>query len=64
MQEYLLLSEEEQEIVLKVLGNALIAKEIEVNGKQFLLAHTVPEVDVICDYEEWIVEDYTMGYFK
>ena len=38
-----------------------ISKEIEVNGKKFLLAHTVPEVDFICDYEEWTEEDYTRG---
>ncbi len=59
--EYLLLSEEEQEMVHKVLRNALTSKEIEVNGKTFLLAHTVPEVDVICDYEEWTLEDYILG---
>lgn len=59
--EYLQLSEEEREVVLKVLRKSLISKEIEVNGKKFLLAHTVPEVDFICDYEEWTEEDYTIG---
>ena len=61
LEEYFTLSEKEREIVLSVLKNALISKEIEVNGQTFLLAHTVPEVDFICDYEEWTVEDYTWG---
>lgn len=61
IEEFLLLSENERETVIKVLQNALISKEIEVNGKNYLLAHTVPEVDMICDYEEWNIEDYTLG---
>ena len=59
--EYLKLSEEEQEVVLNVLKNSITSKEIEVNGKIFLLAHTVPEVDMIWDYEEWTLEDYILG---
>lgn len=58
--EFLALSEEEQKTVMKVLQNALISKEIEVDGESYLLAHTVPEVDIICDYEEWTIEHYTM----
>lgn len=61
LEKYLLLSEEEQGMVHKVLRNALTSKEIEVNGKTFLLAHTVPEVDIICDYEKWTLEDYILG---
>ena len=61
LEEFLMLSEEERETVLKVLRKSLISKEIEVNGKKFLLAHTVPEVDFICDYEKWTEEDYTTG---
>ena len=61
LKEYLLLSEEEQEMVHKVLENALISKEIEVNGTNFLLAHTVPDVDTVCDYEKWTIEDYILG---
>lgn len=60
MKEFLSLTEEKQEIVLNVLQKALISKEIEVNGESYLLSHTVPEVDIICDYEEWTIEDYTM----
>ena len=61
LEEFLMLSEEEREVVLSVLRKSLISKEIEVNGKKYLLAHTVPEVDFICDYEEWTEEDYTIG---
>ena len=59
--EYLQLSEGEQKVVLNVLRKSLISKEIKVNGKKFLLAHTVPEVDFICDYDKWTEEDYTIG---
>ena len=61
LEEFLRLSEKERDQVLGVLRNSQISKEIEVNGKKFLLAHTVPEVDCICDYEEWTEEDYTIG---
>jgi len=61
LKEYLLLSEEERASIHKILRNVLISKEIEVNGKVFLLAHTVPDVDKICDYEEWTLEDYILG---
>lgn len=61
LKEYLLLSEKERCIVLDVLRKAFTSKEIEVNGNKFLLAHTVPEVDFICDYEKWTVENYTIG---
>ena len=59
--EYLTLSDAEQEKVLRVLQNSLLKKELEVNGKAFLLAHTVPEVDIICDYEEWGLEEFLLG---
>lgn len=61
LEEYLSLSEQEKKVVHKVLKNALTSKEIEVNGKTFLLAHTVPDVDIICDYEEWTLEHYING---
>ena len=61
LQEYLQLSEEERDLVHKVFEKAMISKEIEVNGKTFLLAHTVPEADSICDYEEWTLEAYILG---
>ena len=58
---YLLLSTQDKEAIHKVLRKALISKEIQVNEKKYLLAHTVPEVDIICDYEEWTMDNYTMG---
>ena len=59
--EYLKLTDEEQEEVLNVLRKSLISKEIKVNGKRYLLAHTVPEVDVICDYETWGLDEFILG---
>ncbi|MBQ9141309.1 MAG: metallophosphoesterase [Lachnospiraceae bacterium] len=59
--EYLTLSDAERETVLGVLQNSLLKKELEVNGKEFLLAHTVPEADIICDYEEWGLDEYLLG---
>jgi len=61
LKEYLSLSEEEQEIVVNVIKDALTVKEIEVGGRTFILAHTVPEVDIICDFEKWSLEDYILG---
>ena len=61
LEEFSMLSRKEREEVLNVLRKSQISKEIEVKGKKFLLAHTVPEVDFICDYEEWTEEDYTIG---
>lgn len=59
--EYLQLTDMEQEKVLQVMKQSILSKEIEVNGKTFLLAHTVPEVDMICDYEEWGLEEFLLG---
>lgn len=59
--EYLTLSDEERTIVIKVLKKTLLSKEIEINDTKFLLAHTVPGVDKICDYEQWGVDDYVLG---
>ncbi len=59
--EFLTLSEEDRITALEVLKNTKLMKELEVNGNSFLLAHTVPEVDRICDYEEWGAEDYLWG---
>lgn len=61
LKEYLTLSDAEREKVIRVLRNSLITKELEVKGKSFLLAHTVPEVDFICDFEQWGVDEFTMG---
>ena len=61
LKEYLKLSEEEQKIVLSVIKSAGLSKEVEVNGKKYLLAHTVPEIERLQDYENWAVEEYTLG---
>ena len=61
LEEFLKLSKSEKQIVLDVLKQSVINMEIEVNKKMFLLAHTVPEVDRICDYEEWTKNDFIWG---
>lgn len=61
MNEFLKLKKEEQEAALTVIRNSLISKEIEVNGTGYLLAHTVPEIDRIADYEEWTLDDFILG---
>ena len=61
LKEYLQLTDMEQEKVLQVMKKSILSKEIEVNGKTFLLAHTVPEVDIICDYEDWGLEEFLLG---
>lgn len=61
LKEFLLLSSEQQGRVFKVLGDSLFSKEICINTKCYLLAHTVPEADVVCDFENWGIEEFLMG---
>ena len=61
IKEYIELDEMDREKVLKVFKNSFVSKEIEVNGKTYLLAHTVPEIDEIHRYEEWTIDDFIMG---
>ena len=61
IKEFLSLTEEEQCIVLNVIKNSLIHKEINVNGIDYILAHTVPEIEKLDTYEDWSEEDYIMG---
>ena len=71
LKEFLALSDAEQETVLDVIRNSLISKEIIIDGQKYLLAHTVPEIEKLSDYEKWTIDDYLMGepdyeqvYFK
>lgn len=59
--EYMQLSDEESIQVLKLINEMKLSAEVRVGDKTFLLAHTVPEVDRIADYEEWTLEDFTWG---
>jgi len=61
LEAFLKLSESEQRTVMDVIDTSIIKTEIEVNGHTFLLAHTVPEVDTICDYEEWTSKEFLWG---
>lgn len=71
LKEFLALGDAEQETVLDVIRNSLISKEIIIDGQKYLLAHTVPEIEKLSDYEKWTINDYLMGepdyeqvYFK
>ena len=61
LMEYLKLSENEHKIVMTVLKKSILSAEIKVNGKNYLLAHTVPEAECSKEYKNWSVEEYTMG---
>lgn len=61
LSEYLSLTDEERKTVIEVLKNSLVAKEIKINGKIFLMAHTVPGANRICDYEKWSIDEYIWG---
>ncbi len=61
LSEFLQLSAEEREKVLLTLGKAEIFKEITVNEKNYLLAHTVPEKECLKEYPHWELYDYMMG---
>ena len=61
MNEYLTLSDEDKARALKAIVNAPFSKEIELNHTTYLLAHTVPEVDLIYDYENWGEEEFLLG---
>lgn len=58
---YLKLSEVNRQVVMKVLNRSITSIELEVNGKRFLLAHTVPEAKQLDEYENWSLEDYILG---
>lgn len=71
VKEYVMLSDGEREIVMKTLKKSLMKKERTVNQNIFLMAHTVPGADRVCEYEQWNLDDYTIGrpdyqkvYFK
>ena len=59
--EYLQLSAEEQKKIIGVIRRMKKSVEIEVCGKKYLLAHTVPGIERIREYKEWTLEDYIMG---
>ena len=35
--------------------------EITVGGQKYLLAHTVPGVDKVGEYNQWTLEDFVLG---
>ena len=61
MNEFLQLSKDDRDKALDVLSNSLVSKELVVNSQKYLLAHTVPEIERLDDYDEWTVDDFVMG---
>lgn len=69
--EYLKLTDEEQIMVISTIKRMRKSVKITVNGKQYLLAHTVPGVERSAEYKNWTLEECIMGepdyercYFK
>ena len=61
MNEFLTLTDKEQERALSVVKNSLISKELIVGKQRYLLSHTVPEIERLKDYKNWTIEDFIMG---
>ena len=61
LSEYLQLSDEEQQEVIRIIKEMKLSAEISVNHKKYLLAHTVPGIDKIKEYHEWDLVDYIIG---
>ena len=59
--EFLELSGEDREKVIATIRDSFISKEMKVNGKTYLLSHTVPEIERLEEYPNWGLEDYIMG---
>ncbi len=61
MNEFLTLTDEEQERALSVVKKSLVSKELVVGEQRYLLSHTVPEIDKLEDYKNWTIDDFIMG---
>ena len=71
MREFLELSEKEQKCALNVIINSLVSKEIKIKDINYILAHTVPGIENVNEYDKWTLDDYILGetdyeevYFK
>lgn len=61
LEQFIHLSSNDKFKVLKYLKNSITYKEIEIDGKRFLLSHTVPEYERIMEFEECNLEDFILG---
>lgn len=59
--EYLQLPDEEQRKIINIIKKAECSAEIKVENEKYLLAHTVPGIERISEYDDWTLEDYIMG---
>lgn len=61
LSQFLSLSSEEKEKALLYLWNSKFYLEIEVKGNKYLLAHTVPEKEIMLNPDELEYEDFIWG---
>lgn len=59
--EYLKLTDEDQITVINTIKRMRKSVEITIDGKQYLLAHTVPGVERSADYKNWTMEECILG---
>lgn len=61
LDQFVKMSSEDKKKVLTFLWNSKTFAEIEVNGKKFFLAHTVPEKERMMDFDQCKLEDFILG---
>ena len=59
--EFLQSSEEEQRTVIDAIKRMKKMAKIVVEGKTYLLSHTVPGIDRATDYQNWTLEECILG---
>ena len=59
--EYLQLQQDEQKKVLQVIKRMKTSVRLTVNGEKYLLAHTVPAIEKLPEFDKWSREDFILG---
>ncbi len=59
--EYLQLSNKEQKTVIDTIKRMKKSVKVVVDGKKYLLAHTVPGIERADDYKNWSLEECILG---
>ena len=61
LKQFLQCTRVERELALSVLEYAMIYEELEIEGRQYFLAHTIPEKKIINNFEKCKIEDFLWG---
>lgn len=61
LNEFLESNLDEQEIAIDVIRNALLIKEIHLNGESYILAHSVPGIEEKNQYPDWSEMEILLG---